>query len=249
MGSPATPLVVTVTNGRAAGVQLLAAATHESVFPVSAGTIPRTIAGGGSTAVSVGFLPVASATVTDALTLTIDDAACPTVSVPVTGAGQTAGVQVSRSGADFGAVRVGTVSPPASFTVTNVGEAQFKISSISLSSADHYILELISPSGYPATLLPGDEVTFRASAKPTATGFQSAAVNVVTDIPGAGATQLALLTLGVAPDLEVSDERLDFGQVDVQGTAGVTRTLTLHNGGAVPLSVGEPAITGTDAGA
>src|SRR5262249_38774538 len=154
------------------------------------------------------------------------DAACPTVEVPITGAGVTPGVQVSRSGADFGAVRVGTISAATSFTVTNVGDATFTVSSVALSNPGDFALELTSPgpASYPVTLPPGASVTFTVSATPSTVGLRTGTVIVTTDLNGPP-VQLALVVVGVAPGLTVSDTRIDFGAVDVQGP-GATHRVT-----------------------
>src|SRR5262249_39170167 len=144
VGQGATPLPVTVTNGGSQSFRVVAAATTNSVFPVTA-TLPATLGAGEQVGLEVGFAPTASSSYSDTLTVTTDDAACPTTSIPIGGVGQTSGVAVSRSGADFGSVRLGTASAPISFTVTNVGDAPFTVTAVVLSDATDFSLTLTSP--------------------------------------------------------------------------------------------------------
>src|SRR5262249_45063801 len=123
VGTAATPLALTVTNGSASTpFTVLSVAVSDPAFSATpAAQLPAPLAPGAMVAVDVGFHPAAASGYSATLTVTIDDPICGTTTVPVVGVGQNAGVQVSRSGADFGQVRLGTISAPADFTVTNAG--------------------------------------------------------------------------------------------------------------------------------
>jgi hypothetical protein len=250
VGSAAAPLAVTVQNGgSAAGFTVLSVSSSDPAFTASPTPgVPAPLGPGESLAVAVGFRPTDAKSYAGALTVTIDDPACPSATVALGGVGLTTGVQVSRSGAEFGPVRLGATSDAASFVVTNAGEASFTISAIGLTEATDFALTLEKPAAgaYPVTLAPGDQVVFTVVARPTLLGLIPGAVSITTDLAGGGATLLPLTVVGVAPGLAVSEESLDFGAVDIRGP-GAARGLTLTNYGTTTLTVGQPLVTGPGA--
>jgi len=243
VGTAATPVALTVSNGSASTpFTLVSIAVGDPAFSVTpAAQLPAPLAPGAMVAASVGFHPAAANGYSTTLTVTIDDPICGTTTVPVVGVGQNAGVQVSRSGADFGQVRVGTTSAPADFTVTNAGQSSFTIGSIALSETADFTLALAG--AFPRLLAPGDSVTFSVAARPTQLGLLTGQIAIDTD---AGATLLPVEVVGVAPGLAVSEDRIDFGAVDLRA-APAMHALVVTNYGTTTLTVGQPALTGPGA--
>jgi len=251
VGVAAAPIGLTVHNGSAAaGFTVLSVAVSDPAFSVAAPTLPAPLDAGADLAVMVGFRPAEASSFAGTVTVTIDDPICGTSTVPVVGVGQNAGVQVSRSGADFGQVRVGTTSAAADFTVTNAGDVTFTVTGVTLTEVADFALTLVKPtaSGYPATLAPGQTVTFSVAARPTVLGLLSGQVAIATDLAAGAQTLLPLAVVGVAPGLAVSESRIDFGPVDIR-SAGAMHELDLTNYGTTTLTVGQPVVTGPGAGA
>jgi hypothetical protein len=250
VGASAAPLALSVMNGASQPLRVLSMTSGASVFPLSVtGALPRTLGADEVVFAQVGFMPVAQTVSASAITITVEDPACPTLTVPVTGAGQASGLSVSRSGADFGPVRVGGLSPSVSFTVTNVGEASFTVQSVAL-TGDDFVLTLVSPaaSGYPVLVPMDGIVSFTVTGAPASLGLRTGSVAIATDIPGAPLTSLPLSVVGVTPDLSVTPSEIAFGAVDIRGAAA-TRELVLSNTGQVAISVARPTVTGPGASA
>jgi uncharacterized protein (TIGR03382 family) len=249
VGESATPITVTVMNGSAATpFTIQRVSTTNSVFPVTAAGLPATVTPGNQYTATIGFTPTSSAGYLDTFTVMTGAGACGMTAVSVVGIGQTPGVQVSRGGADFGPIRVGQTSAPVSFTVTNVGDGPFTVSTVALSNPTDFTLSLVTPGpgGYPILLQPNQSISFEAAAAPTTAGLKMGSVIVTTDIPGAGPTTLSLQVVGVAPGVMLSDNSVDFGAVDIRG-AGQTRTVSVTNDGTAVLTVASAGIGGADA--
>src|SRR5262249_13475285 len=220
----------------------------QSVFPVTAAGLPATVQPGTSYTATIGFVPTSSAGYLDTLSVMTNAGPCGITTASIVGVGQTPGVPVSPGGADFGLVRVGQTSATVSFTLTNVGDGPFIVSTVMLSNPTDFTLTLDTPgpTGYPITLQPTQSIAFSAAAAPMTAGLKAGSILVTTDIPGAGPTTLSLQVVGVAPGVKLSDTSVAFGPVDIRGP-GASHPISVTHAGTAALTVGSATIGGVDA--
>ncbi len=107
-------------------------------FAISAstcGTLPATLAAGAACTVSIVFTPSGSAAESATLAV-VSNATNGNVTVALSGAGATAGVQLSAAALAFGLQGVDSTSSIQTLMLTNAGNAALAIASIAATGAD-----------------------------------------------------------------------------------------------------------------
>jgi hypothetical protein len=214
--------------------------------PVPSGPLPA-IAPGQSRTVDVTFTPQAVTSYPSALTMTTNDPAHPTVSVPLSGSGGFPHI-VPPGPLDFGDVAV-CLTHPLNAVVANTGPVPLHLASIAVSGAgfSRFVAVLDVPAGGNAVI----EVAF----KPLVTGPAAGTLSFQTDDPNAPVVNVALTGTGTPeppPTVSVTPAAVDFGAVPLQYFAGVgvtvantgpcedlNVTLTV-SGAAFTLTTGDP---------
>jgi uncharacterized membrane protein len=210
-------------------------------------TPSSTVAPGEQTMLRIEFAPGSIGPKMGQLEIETNDPDEGLVTVPLIGMG--AGVpeiSVSTMSVDFGTVTVGD-SATEDATVTNTGNANLTITSVSVTGPD---ADAFSGPGAdtPITLEPGEEVTGEVTFSPTTAGEKTATLRIESDDPAQPATLIALSGTGEAlPDIEVDPASVDFGEVTVGETA--TDSVSVSNDGGAPLDLSSVSVTGSDAGA
>jgi hypothetical protein len=162
----ASSLPVTVKNTGAASLNISNIAitgTVPSDFSQT-NTCSGPIAVNATCTITVTFTPTTIENQTGTVTLT-DNAANSPQTVPITGNGAEAAVDISPSQLTFGSQKVGTTSPPQTITLENFGNATLNITGTMVTGPF-----LISATTCGSTLAPGFTCTISIEFKPTQTG-------------------------------------------------------------------------------
>src|SRR6266542_1908610 len=172
--------------------------------------------------------------------LAVDVKDFPTVTVELDGTGISAGApSFSPASLDFGQRRVGTVSAATPVTLTNVGDIDLNIGSITLGGT---YIPFSHTHNCPSTLASGASCTVNVTYHPGSRGAHSSTLNVYSDAPGSPHT-VALTGIGMQPVASVSPTSLWFGTVAVGATVP-PQTLTLSNSGNDALAIGGISLPG-----
>ncbi|WP_428268658.1 choice-of-anchor D domain-containing protein [Haliangium sp.] len=239
VATTSAPITVQLENVGIA-VDISSITVSNSAFRiVSAPSTPFTLQTGSQVAITVEFEP--SNSVSFAAELRVETNLQP-ANFPVTGRGIIAELGVSPNTFDFGEIRVGLDSLPRTFTLSNIATASFQVTGVSLDDAQHFTLALADT--LPITLSPGAASSFDITAHPTVIGQVTGTITIDTDIPGAGPVTIAVDAAGTAPDLNLSQNLLDFGGIDVQGGLAAQQTVTITNTGTLDLAIGNIVIEG-----
>ncbi|GIV60327.1 MAG: hypothetical protein KatS3mg043_1416 [Rhodothermaceae bacterium] len=213
--------------------------TGDDAGAFTVGSVPATLSPGESFPVEVVFAPGRLGEQVAELEVTSDD---PGGSSRVLLRGQ--GVSsfiLSDNALDFGAVRVGQTQR-RTFTVTNRTAGPLVLA-LSLDDEAGFDLE----GGVSFVLQDGEAREVAVSFAPAARGVQTTTLRVQAPETEAPEQTVALRGQGVAPQMQVSADSLDFGTVVVGLSTGLP--LELSNAGDDVLAVSELAIEGAGAAA
>jgi outer membrane protein OmpA-like peptidoglycan-associated protein len=186
------------------------------------------------------FTPSAGGARSASVTFTDQDglSTAPTATFDLSGTGHAPALEVDVAALDFGSQSVGTQSSARTATITNGGDADLTVTSVSVTGGN---APQWSATGFTGALLlgPGESLAIDVRFAPTAAGAQNATLSIDSDSPVAPASaQVALRGDGVgASGLTLSPLALTFGAVDVQTGARPLRTLTIGNTGNLALEV------------
>jgi hypothetical protein len=132
---------ITIANDGTAALTILAISSPLSPFSIMSNTCPispATLAEGNSCVVTVRFAPVSIGGVSSSVTITSNDPDEGTVTVNLSGNGtdgdvpppDSSDINVSPASINFGDVQVGRTSSPRVITVSNTGDGDLTISSV-----------------------------------------------------------------------------------------------------------------------
>lgn len=120
---------------------------------------------------------------------------------PATGGAQEAGVSLSPSSRDFGALDLPISSSTEVFRIANPGETEIEVSDISLSDRENFTLNVSggeSPCGRPPFALgPGESCTVEVTFKPLRERLYSATLTATSSDPPGTKAEAQLSGLGV----------------------------------------------------
>ncbi|MCG8466206.1 MAG: choice-of-anchor D domain-containing protein [Xanthomonadales bacterium] len=152
-------------------------------------------------------------------------------------------IQVMPAMADFGNVAVGSTSMAQAITVHSNGSADLMVMDISAATGP-FSLSGGTCATAPFSLPAGDNCTLEYTFAPGGTMAYNQTITITSDADSGDAT-FDLLGQGVAPDLALSVNQLDFGMVGVD-TASAAMSLMVSNNGNADLMVNSTAIGGTE---
>jgi hypothetical protein len=239
----------TVGNVGTAALAVTVAATAGTSAEFSAAPASFQVAPGGSTTVTVTYAPTDVGTDVGSLAVSSNDPLQPSLPVALTGTGAAAPtpqVVLDPASLNLGSVTVGA-SATLSTQVRNTGTAALSVSAIAPCAGTS--AEFTWSPAAPFTVAAGGATALNVTYAPTGAGADAGCLALTTNDPATPTAQLAVQGLGVAaaaPQLAVSPASLDFGTVTVGQSA--TRTLTISNGGAAPLSATLTLGPGSSAG-
>ncbi|MEO8701343.1 MAG: choice-of-anchor D domain-containing protein, partial [Kofleriaceae bacterium] len=228
--SPGKTIVVKNTGTAALTI---AAATAPAAFTVAA-ALPVSVLPGGSLALTVKFAP--TATGATAGTVVISSDAGP-AAIAVSGTGVAPAI-ATPTAHDFGNVRTGTTSAPATIAIANPGTDTLTITSITIAAPFARAAVTL-----PAAIAPGGSLAVAVTFAPATSVVATGSLSITSD---AGPASVALTGRGVAPLIAASVSPVDFGTVAIGDSAALA--VELENHGDAPLAISTVAITGTGAG-
>lgn len=184
------------------------------------------------------FRPTAAGARSATVTVSTDAGLEATATLTGTGVANQPALTVTPDPADFGTVRVSESSANQGFTVRNTGNVAFTVTSRAVSGANASDFALVSTGGCltDGPLAPGATCVVATHAfRPSSTGARSATLTVGTNV--AGLTGSAALTgQGAAAAIAVEPSPVDFGDVEVGGSAGPT-VVRVRNQGDLNVTV------------
>ncbi len=147
-------------------------------------------------------------------------------------------IYVETQSIDFGDVSVGE-SEEATFQIDNIGNSDLTVSDIS-------IQEYGFDTDFDGEIVisPGDERTITVSFSPNNYGEFSGTIVLLSDDPENELITIDLTGTGLAPDIELSVEELDFGEVEFRREANLT--FDISNVGNFGLNVIDITVEGED---
>ena len=173
-----------------------------------------------------------------------------TITVPLTGEGQSIGIDVTTSTLDFGNVRWDQTAQKT-FNIRNTGVVPFNVTGVTLTETTDFQIISITQAGTPVTpqfqLAAGDSVTVTVQADPNDTmlGLFTGTLQVTCDLPTDNTRNIAVKVNSIAPEVTIAGgSTIDFGGVDIHDAAGKTLTVNVQNTGLGTLNVNDEMTTG-----
>jgi hypothetical protein len=187
---------ITVTNGTAATIDLVSASIGRAVFSLESPALPVSLAAGGTATLTVGFSPLEARSYATTLTVTTSDAAVPTLDVPLSGHGISAGsapdIAVDTTTLDFGSATIGT-AVTLDVSITNTGASDLVVSDVAAADGGYAVAATL-----PATIEPGGALEVAVTYAPTEAADGSSELVVTSSDPDEPELTIAL-TASVAP--------------------------------------------------
>lgn len=251
IGNTSAAQSVTVSNTGSASLSLSAITlSNPADYIISGGTCaaPGSVAVGANCTVSVAFKPSAGATGARSGTLSIThNAAGSPGSVTLSGTATAALAPVASQTASlsYGSLNVGTAASAQTVTLSNTGNANLTLGTLSISSGTEYTISggTCTAGG---TVAPAASCTISVGFTPSAAGARAANL-VVTHNAAGGQSTTSLSGTGVAltPVIGVSPTTLSFSQTVASTSAD--QTVTVSNTGTAPLVISTLALGGAQA--
>jgi len=241
-GTNALPETLLVTNTGKADLVISALNSAIPDFPIiSDNCIGRSVASGASCQVVVGFIPGRDGGIGSSIAITSNASSSPdNVIVSGTGIGASAAL-LSPTELHFGAQALGTTTAPSVVTVTNSGDVDLSVTSLSSDNSEYVI---VNDGCTGQSIIPTGSCQFGVQFSVSALGIQSGHITVTSDAPSSP-DQLALTGTGVAPAVLLSASNIVFGTLPV-GDTSPAQTITATNTSVVPLSVSSIASSNTE---
>ena len=240
----------TVKNTTTAAVSLTSetlTGTDASSFVISANTCSTSLAAGATCAVSVEFKPVASGSLTAALSIADSATGSPqTATLSGTGAADPI-AELSVTSMTFASTNVGSTSATQRVTISNQGKATMTLTSETLTGADasSYVITA-NTCGSTIAIYGNCAVTIEF--KPVTTGTLTGALSIVDNAPGSPQT-VALSGTGAGgatPTVTLTPTSITFPNT-VTGTTSDAQIVTLTNTSAAAITISSIALGGTNA--
>jgi hypothetical protein len=216
---------------------------HAAEFAIDTGGGSFTLAPGGTRQVQVRFSPVTPGLKSATLRLVSDDLDEPVVDVTLAANAIDPEITVAPASHDYGDVRVAT-SSSRGFEVRNDGTADLIVSETSLEGPEAVGFGIVAGGGG-FTLAPGESHSIEVSCHPAVTGSMSASLRLVSDDRDESPLDVALAARGVEPEIAVSLESHDFGDVVVSSLS--SQIVEVHNEGTMDLTVTSASVEGSAA--
>ena len=209
-----------LTNTGTASVTVQQISASGSGFAVSHAALPWKLASGQSATFSISFTPTAGSTSSGSVSI-VSNAYDSTLSIPLTGAGASAGIlSANPTSNSFGSVQVGS-SASQYQSLTNSGGSNVNINQANVSGSGFSISGL----NLPITLTPGQSYTFSTVFAPTSSGTASGSIAIVSDASNSSLTIALSGTATASGQLLLSPTTLDFGSITVGQNKSLTATL------------------------
>ena len=221
-----------LSNTGGASLTVSQASLTGAGFSLSGIVMPVSLAPGQSTTFAVSYTPQATGTATGNLAF-INNGSNPTLNVGLSGTATTAGTLTASPASDgFGSVQIGSTRTVYQ-TITNSGGTSINLSQASVTGTGFSISGLTVP----ATLSPGQSVSFSVSFSPTVAGGASGSISVVSNSSNPNLT-IGLSGTGTAQgQLTLTPASANFGTVTV-GTTSTQSGSISASGSSVTITSG-----------
>ncbi|MGD0453282.1 MAG: choice-of-anchor D domain-containing protein [Solirubrobacteraceae bacterium] len=229
---------VTLTATEPLTLSTLASSSSQFKLGTPSPALPATLATGQTVQVPITFSPTGSGPIGATLTATTSTGT--KVPFGLSGIGQAAGPKLEATPplVTFGGTIVGE-HESAGATFRNVGGAPLTINGVHLPSAP------FATSGVPtvgSTIEPGHSITITVTFEPTATGTFNDEIGLETT---GGNEAIGLSGSASLPGtLQITNETVEYGQVQVGSSELESFTIKNTGGSAVPLTKSKPPIGG-----
>ncbi|WP_052438994.1 choice-of-anchor D domain-containing protein [Streptacidiphilus jiangxiensis] len=202
-------------------------------FTATPGTLPKSVAGGGTFTVPIAFSPTAAGPTSGQVTFTTDFG---TFSFGLTGYGTHPGFTAFPPALDFGQVPTGS-SQTLGVSFTNTGTSPETVTAVSAPGSPFSAPDLAAANG--TTVQPQQSVSINVTYAPTVASSADTGSLSVTGPDGTATVSLTGSAVTGAPHLSITPTTTAFGSVAV----GTSRTLTfdIANTGNIPLTVTKAA--------
>jgi hypothetical protein len=226
---------ITLTNAGTASVMINQITTTGPGFTSTGLTVGQSIAAGSTASVTAAFAPTTTGLVFGNILLTTT-ASNPTLSIPLSGTGTQGSLSASPASVSFTSLQVGS-SGSVPVTVSNQGTAVVSITGHSISGTGFTLTSWSAP----ASLNPGQAISFTVTFAPTVAGAASGSVSITNSLPGSPFT-IALTGTGLQGQISANPTSVAFTNV-VVGNSN-SQPITLHNGGNSTLTFSQVNTTG-----
>lgn len=234
-------ITVTVKNTGAASVTISAESVHVGEFSTSGLAIPKSIAAGGSTTLTVTFSPTHTA-LTGGYIEFISNATNSDVQYAANGTGVNAGtLTATPSSVSFGSVPIGSKNTQT-VQLKNIGGSALTISSDALMGTGYTAGGLASPLSM--TLQAGQTASVTVAYAPTTTGTVTGSLVLGSNSTNAALT-IALSGTGVSATRTISlgTTSLNFGNEVIGGTSALA--VAVKNTGNSSVTITQVNVSGT----
>ncbi len=153
-------------------------------------------------------------------------------------------ITITPTSANFGQVLVNNTSSAQSFTISNTGDANLQLGSISVSNSDFILTDSCSNKA----VAPKATCSVSVAFKPQAEGAKTGNLSIASNDPDTATLSVPLQGEGKkgVPVLGVSPLSIDFGDVEV-GKSSASKIITVTNTGTAVLYVAGVTTSGTNA--
>lgn len=232
-------ITVTIKNTGTSSVTISGQALHAiSVFSLHGVAIPTTIGAGGSTTISISFLPSSNGLFSGNVAFT-SNATNSSVVYAISGTGGTVGLTATPSSADFGTVATG-LKNTQTVQLKNISSGSVTISSVTASGTGFGV----SGITLPLTLAASGTANLTASFAPSVSGTFSGAVTVSSNAGNPTLTvSLSGTGLTASRAISLSTSSLNFGNELVGGST--TQGVAVTNTGNSNVTISGVTVTGT----
>ncbi len=237
LAGTSSTLTLTVTNTGTAPLVVSLVSVSGTGFAQTNNCVSAAVAPGTTCQVSLAFSPTVAGAHSGTLTVTSNASGSPH-RVSLSGTGTAPAALLSAVSLSFGNQEVGTQSAAQSVTISNTGDANLVISSIT-APAD---FAFTGCSPLPFTVAAGGSCTLSVKFMPTAAGSRTGSVQIFSNASGSPHS-IAVSGTGTVAVLSIAPTPADFGSVPA-GTSS-TLTLTVTNTGTAPLVVSLVSVSGT----
>ncbi|NQT34250.1 choice-of-anchor D domain-containing protein, partial [bacterium] len=147
-------------------------------------------------------------------------------------------IEVSADSIDFGEVRVGQVSVPAILTIFNEGNWDLTVSNVTI-EGDYFTSDFNDA----VVIQPDGSIELSVNFAPDERSDYEATLTIFSDDYDEREVTVSLSGTGVAPDLVIDPEPIDFGEV-VVGQVSVPAILAISNDGNSDLTISDISVIG-----
>jgi hypothetical protein len=238
VNSSSSPQTFTVSNVGYSNLAIGTLSSSNTEFAISNDNCSgQSIAPSGSCTLQVTFSPTTYGSRTSTLSVSSNDPDTPNFNIILNGTGQASNIGViPASPVDFGSVNVGQSSSAQTFTVSNTGNSNLVIGTISSSNNAEFAISNDNCSGQ--SIAPSGSCTLQVTFSPTTYGSRTSTLSVSSNDPDTPNFNIILNGTGQASNIGVIPASpVDFGSVNV-GQSSSPQTLTVSNTGNSNLVIG-----------